>query len=176
MKASVTFLALWYSVFATGCSTVRTTYDYDPDADFSSLKTFDWLPVSPESQFDDLTVRRIKNAVNRELGAKGYEIVPEKPDFFVAIYLGKAAQREIVDWGYSRDRFGPHYGAYGSRRIDVYEYEEGTLTLDVLDSADKQVLWRGQATAVIDPYASPEDRTKRINEAVAQLLTGFPPR
>jgi hypothetical protein len=175
MKALVTILALWYSVFVAGCSTVTITYDYDPDADFTGLKTFDWLPVDAESQFDDLAARRIKAAVNRELAAKGYEIVSEKPDFLLTMYLGKAAQREIVDWGYSRDRYGPRYGAYGGRRVDVYEYEEGTLTLDILESADKQVLWRGQATAVIDPYASPEERTKRINDAIAQLLAGFPP-
>jgi hypothetical protein len=172
MKALVTLLVVAYSVFVTGCSNVRTTYDYDPDADFTSLKTFDWLAVDPESQFDDLTVRRIKNAVNRELGAKGYEIASEKPDFFVSMYLGREAQKDIVDWGYSRDRFGTYYGG---RRADVYEYEEGTLTLDFIESSGKQLVWRGLATAVIDPYAGPEDRTKRINEAVAQLLEGFPP-
>ena len=89
----------------------------------------------------------------------------------IALYLGKQIRRQIVDCGYS---YGHHRG-WGGRTIDVYEYEEGKLVLDFVDTKAKKLIWQGSTTVVIDPDLTPQQRDKRITEAVAKILENFPP-
>jgi hypothetical protein len=57
----------------------------------------------------------------------------------------------------------------------VYEYEEGTLTLTIINTASDTLIWQGKATGIIEPDRSTEAKEKRTQEVVAKLLTNFPP-
>jgi hypothetical protein len=117
-------------------------------------------------------VQRVGAAVEAGLKAKGYLQAEGAPDFLVATYVGRQSRIQVTDWGYG---YGPRGAWYGGG-VDVYQYEQGSLVLDIVDARTKKLVWRGTATAIIDPGASPEERTKRINEAVAKMLEDFPPR
>ncbi|MHC4912727.1 MAG: DUF4136 domain-containing protein [Planctomycetota bacterium] len=174
MKVLRAFLTLLF-VLITSCSTITVTYDYDVEADFASLKTFDWWSVPAEPGADELAVKLARNAVNRQLQAKGFTRAAEYPDFFVALHGGKQTKLDIVDWGYSYGRHRPHGGYWHGRGIDAYEYQEGTLIVDFVDADTKELIWRGSARAVINPDRTPEQRSEKINEAVSKLLENFPP-
>ena len=60
-----------------GCSESIIELDYDTEADFANLNTYGWLADSEISQENELAAKRIKNAVNRELAAKGLTKVSE---------------------------------------------------------------------------------------------------
>ena len=47
--------------------------------------------------------------------------------------------------------------------------------LDIYDTADKQLVWRGSATKTIDDKANPQKRQDTINKATATLLKNYPP-
>ncbi len=47
-------LSFFLLVFAAGCSTVSVNYDYDPKVNFTSLKTFNWLPNPKLTKRDGL--------------------------------------------------------------------------------------------------------------------------
>ena len=51
----------------------------------------------------------------------------------------------------------------------------GQLALDMYNSADKDLVWRGVASKTIDPKAKPDKRQKNLNKAVAKLLKNYPP-
>ena len=183
---------------AVGCATVSVTYDYDPEADFSKLRTYDWQPIPKKGKAQTFVIKRIRTAVANELEAKGFTR-SENPDFRVALHGGKERKVDVQEWGYvygPRDYYRPHpgYGYPGPGPVrpgypgragfdvveyrsgtDVYEYEEGTLIIDIVDSGKKELLWRGSATGVIDPAAGPEERTQEINNIVGQILANFPP-
>ena len=57
----------------------------------------------------------------------------------------------------------------------VENYDQGTLVLDIVDGRSNELVWRGTAQARIDPSNSPEERQRRINEAVRKILDRFPP-
>ncbi len=99
-------------------------------------------------------------------------MVSDKPDFLIAIYGESQLKTEVVDWGYSPGRYGRYWGP---GRVDVYQYEEGTLILDCVDADLMELIWHGTATGAIEPNLSAEKRTKRINNAVAKILEKFPP-
>lgn len=51
----------------------------------------------------------------------------------------------------------------------------GQLAVDMYDSANHDLVWRGVATKTIDPKAKPEKQEKNLKKAVTKLLKNYPP-
>ncbi len=172
MKTLTFIYCLCLTAIFVGCSPISVSHDYDPQTNFSNLKTFSWLPFPEKTVFNQLVVERIKKAVTAELSFKGLSQNSQRPDFLIAMYGATKEKLDINDWGYND---GPRALGWGERNIDVRQYTEGTIILDFIDPKSRNLIWRGEAKAAIDPNASPDKRRKRINEGVAKLLASFPP-
>lgn len=180
MARTRTALGLALALGLVGCSTLRTTQDYDPGVDFSRFHTYAWLPHSIEqsdpSIDTDLLRVRVQRAVDSELERKGFTPAPggATPDLYADYHVYTKEKVDLVtipsSWGY-----GP--GWYGGMSTEVHsrEYTQGTLVIDFVDGAKKQLLWRGAASAEIVPNRTPEERAARVDEAVRQILAPFPP-
>ena len=55
-----------------------------------------------------------------------------------------------------------------------FEYEKGTLILDMIDPKSGQAIWHGTATDEVNFSHSLEKREVKLNEAVARMLQGLP--
>jgi hypothetical protein len=169
MRYRITFLVFLLMVAATGCASVRVSHDYDREVDFSGLRTYGWMkkPESPGDRVQasveksSLLEKRIKDAVNLELEAKGLKEDPIDPDFLVAY---RTSARETV-------RSSQTYWS-GTR---FQEYQEGSLVLDFVNPENGELLWRGVARETIDPHVSPKRMEKTIRDAVKTVLKKFPP-
>src|SRR5262245_5019826 len=173
-----TMLALAACSAMIGCAAQQTmNIDYDTGADFSTLKTYDWMPATGNAA-DELLVKRIRTAVDTQLQAKGHKLVADNADFLIAMQLsGKTTYGGSTGVGMS---VGIPVGRAG--RISVgggkskpIEKKEGTLVLDFLDAKTKALVWQGTASGTVRPAASPEEQQQRINEVIAQMLADFPP-
>ena len=172
MKAIKIFFVLFFIGFTVSCSPIYDVkYDYDQQANFSDLKTFDWMQAPEKAGINSLVVQRVKNAVNAELKAKGLMMTSNNPDFLIAEYHGKRDQVQISDRRYR----GGYRGGYGSGGVSVYAFEEGSLILDFVDAKSKQLIWRGSAKAQVDNIGTPEESEKLINAAVKEILKKYPP-
>lgn len=167
MKRSVVIIALTAIIFMTGCSTVQVETDYNREADFSQYKTYRWIPHVKGTEDnplmnDPLIEGHVKNAVNAEMAKKGLTKIEEgHPDCLLAWYF---TARNRVDVTH-------HYG-YWYPHTNVYRYKEGTLILDIVDREDKQLIWRGWATGVLEDRGNIHDQ---INYSVQKLLKRYPP-
>lgn len=116
----------------------------------------------------------MRTAVERELAVRGYRKTSGEPDFLVATF---AAGRERVDVRTVNEywRYRGYRGRWVSvTRVDVDHYTRGTVIIDIVDPARRELIWRGWAEdAVRDP--TPEKIERKINEAVEKLLARFPP-
>ncbi|HED18924.1 MAG TPA: DUF4136 domain-containing protein [Gammaproteobacteria bacterium] len=182
MKAGVLGLFL-----LTGCSTLSVWSDYDTHYDFSTLKTYAWLAGEPPSNDvrinNSLIINRVVNAVNSNLESKGYKLVDkDKADFYVNWFGGienKIRQETINSYyghlGYGFGEWG--HGGYspGYIRTYSYEYQEGTLIIDIADSKSKQLIWRGTGQEYLETKETPEKITADINQTVSGILSSFPP-
>jgi len=176
-------------VFSLGaCSSLQVSWDYDVNADFSTLRSYDWLPIpaaesaAPRLQYDSLLETRVKQAVDSELARKGFRRDTEKPDYLVGYNVAideKVAVTYLNElygygpgWGERRHIY--HYG-YPSRDYIVDEYQQGTLILDIVSTDTGQLIWRGTASDEVYPDLGQEAREKRVREAVKKILEQFPP-
>jgi hypothetical protein len=164
----------WFfvGVLIAGCSGIDVSHDYDRNFHFAALKTWSWSPKEMQtnggqiSRVSSLTHERIRSAVDHELSQKKYERVqPEAADFWVRHYAA-IGQRIESDSGYD-------YGWYGQ---DLRVYDEGTVVIDVITAKDKRLVWRGTARGAIDPSLTPEEREKKVQEVVHEIMADFPPK
>ena len=63
-----------------------------------------------------------------------------------------------------------------SSRTYAREYTMGTLLIGFFDVDSHELVWVGSAEARVDQTRDPEQRQKRIQEAVDKILSQFPPR
>lgn len=186
------FLWRWLIVAfgLVGCSSLQVSSDYDPKADFSALHSYDWLAASkaqagdPDIQYDRLRAGLIRKAVDDRLARKGFARDAEHADFLVTYHVAIDNKISVTylnelygygpGWGARYRRNIIHYG-YPSREAVVSEYQLGTLILDVVRAADRQLIWRGTASDEVYPDNSPQVREKRLHQAVRKILEQFPP-
>ncbi len=189
-RASLTFVLVLAAAVA-GCSSMEISYDYDPKANFASLKSYAWLnepqKATGDPRIDGNTIleSRIHEAVDSAFAARGIRKVASDPDFLIAYHVSLDKQRSVQTlnsyygygpgWGYGYGAaYRPGYWA-GAPETYVYEYEEGTLLLDIVDPNDKSLIWRGSAQDEVHFKSTPEKDQTQLNEAVQKMLENFPP-
>lgn len=141
--------------------------DYDRAYDFSRLKTYAFVEIARNPNdplvVNPLNERRVRAALDSQLVLKGYvRDTTGKADFLVAYHAATRQRLSVQDWGYGIGRWGP-------RRVDVDQFTEGTLVVDFVDGASRQLIWRGSATGTI----SPKEADPKIRKALAKLMGQF---
>jgi hypothetical protein len=150
------------------CSTMRTNIDYDPSYDFNKARTYNWIPNPQIAQANELFDKHFRKVMDEKMAAKGYSVNESNPDFLIAYHGDVQSKVDVTNWGY---RYPGWYGG-----VEVYQYEEGTLIVDFVDSASKDLIYRATLSAEMDRRSTDfERRQKRISEAVDKILKGFPP-
>jgi hypothetical protein len=178
-------LSITFVLLIAGCAVAQDVrYNFDRDADFSKFKTYKWVSLGATAKGDSLLSKQIKAAVDIELGVKGLTKVEEDTaDLYIgyqtAIGQEKAFTSYNSGWGYGSGWYrGGWYGSPGGgmttgQTSTIYT---GQLDLDMYDSANRDLVWRGVASKTIDTNAKPDKQQKNLIKAVAKLLKNYPPR
>jgi len=171
-RVPVLMAALLVVAIACGGPSVTVNFDYDTEYDFSNMKRYAYLPIKSVGTVSELKIRRFIDAVNNELQSQGYALSTEDPDFLVALHSASKDKTNVTDWGYGMGR----RGWAGGRDIDVTQYTEGTIFVDIVDPASRQLVWRGTATSAVDDSASPDKQNKQFAQIASRLFSNFPPK
>jgi hypothetical protein len=166
-------------VALSGCSSLSVNYDYDQNVEWSKFKTYGWMDVSkrpsdPNSPLQDtpLLEQRVHNSVDYEMEQRGITM-GDNPNLLVVYHIGTQEKIQVTDWGY---RYSDYYWGYGGRQIDVYQFTEGSLVIDLVDAETQNLVWRGTGTGVVDQgQKSPEEMQARANEVINKIMKSFPP-
>jgi hypothetical protein len=155
------------------------TSDYDPKVDFTRYKSFAFLP--DKTLNNPFLRQKFENAITRALEPKGFRYVTpeENPDLWIAIAgsVDKQLQMDTSTYGYGYGGYG-WYGGYGMGMgtTTVREIPVGTVVIDVVDAARKELVWQGRGTDTINPNASSSDRDYNIHQAMLKMFKEFPPK
>lgn len=174
----LSFLIIW------GCSSYSYKTDFDPSIDFSGYKTYMWyagkMPDDDALSRNPLVKKRVAAGVDKALQAKGYTIGTQDAfDFVVIIHAGNKQKTQVTNYGYGGygyGRYGMGWGGYGGYgQTDVYQYDETTLVIDIVDAKAKEMVWRGTVTGVVKQTTDQEEQQNRIDAVVEKMLDDFPP-
>lgn len=180
----------WLAVVTTalvfcGCSGVRVNQDYDPATDFGSMQTYRWESKT-QTKTGDLRIdnplrdTRIRAAVADQLKQKGFIQSTDGAPTFLVRYQYTLRKKIESDGagggiGFGIGSYGRHGGIAIGTGNTIREYEEGSLTIDFVDTASKTLLWRGTGIQRFREYDDPEKASRDINTLVEKILAQFPP-
>ena len=168
-------------VLLTGCESIRTGSDYDRSAIFANYRTFTIMRREHRQINNALAVQRTQDAIRRTLQSRGFTYVedPAKADFAVDFTLGARERTDITSypapWGPGWNGGPGWWGRpYWGNTIDVRQFQEGTLSIDIFDDRTNRPVWHGWATQRLS--ANDIERSEPlINDAVTRVLEDFPP-
>ena len=113
----------------SSCSSLKVTYDYDKNADFTKYKSYSMLPWNPELSkiINDLDKARFQNAIKEEMNARGLEYKESGGDIGVSLYL-------VFEQKTSVTAYNNYYGGYGGYRYGGWGWGMGYGTTTYQES------------------------------------------
>ncbi len=184
MKRQSFLLLIAAFVITAGSSFAQDVrYNFDKDTDFSKFKTYKWVELKDATNPGDLLDKQIKAAFDAELAAKGLtKVEDDTANLYIGYQVAIKQEKEFTsyntDWGYGPGWYragwygAPAGGMTTGQTSTIYV---GQLVLDMYDSANHDLVWRGLASKTIDQKAKPEKQQKNLNKAVTKMLKNYPP-
>jgi hypothetical protein len=174
MRITTAATVIGLALLGTMTLAQNITYDFDRTAPFARFKTYAWVKGTPVN--DQLNDKRIVSAIDAQLAAKGFTKMaePEKADVLVAYHASFDKNLQIN--GFSSGFGGYRLGGSRSGRATVDEIVVGTIAVDLVEAANKTIVWRGLASGEVDTHAKPEKRERTIQRAAAKLFKNYPPK
>lgn len=160
-------------------------FNFDKSANFANYKTYKWVALKDATQLNGMVESQVKAAIDAELAQKGLnKVESDDANLFIGYQAAVGQEKQFssysTDWGY-----GPGWGRAGwyggggmgsstttGQTSTIYV---GQLALDMYDSAQKDLVWRGVVSKTLDPKAKPDKQQKNLTKAVAKMLKNYPP-
>ena len=157
--------------------------EYDKSVDFSQYKSFGFFsPLGTDrSGYETVVSQYLKAATRRELEARGLrydEGAPQLKVNFNAKLSDKLRTTTMpsasAGFGYYGYR-GGFYSAWPMYSVETTtsSYTEGTLNIDLVDAARRQLVWEGVAVGTVTE-TSVESVRPKVEQAVTAVFLKFP--
>ncbi len=165
------------------CASLQTGSDFDRAANMSGYHSFAWMPREHYGTHNPLVVQRARDAIQGSLARKGFAYVEDsaQADFLVDFTIGAHDRTDVQTYPvpYAGPWSSGYYGWWGrpywGRDVDVRQYREGTLSIDMFDVRTHKPVWHGWAKKELSQ--SDIDRSDAaIRLAVESVLEKFPPK
>lgn len=164
-----------------GCASGPSIYvNTDPSASFTTYRTYNFMePLGTDRPgYSSVLSEFLRIAAARELEARGYR-KSDNPDLLINfnVQTQEKVQSSTTPagpayGGYYGYRRG-YYGVWGGYETTVTQYTEGTLTVDVVDAARKQLAWDGTAVGRVRE-TDRQNMQPAVDAVVAQIFAKFP--
>lgn len=171
MKRFVLILTLCCAI--SPVAVPRANVDFDHAFNFSCYHTYQWAgPFNNVDDLNQLMQSRLVGFVEEALAAKQLKRVEKGGDLMVNFRMNTHEEMTYTTFG---DGFG-WGGGWGSGIATTTEQVTtlGTLTVDVVDSRSKHLVFEGKSTAPIS--SKPARNTRRLAKAVSEIFEKYPPR
>lgn len=190
-KIITAFLAFAVLVLTACVTGPRIHSLHDPSANFGQFTTYNFAPEAKagDEQYTSLLTQNLKYSISQEMESRGYRF-SDKPDLLVNFNVKTKEKIDVRETPtvrassfyhpyyprsfYYAYRFGfyepwPYY-AYETR---VVQYTEGTLNVDLINAAEKQLVWEGAAIGRVRE-SDKENMPEHVREVVASIFSKYP--
>jgi hypothetical protein len=174
----ITILAAVILMSACASST-KIHSDYDPNVDFSKFKTYGYYsPMGIENpNYSSLLGQMFRDALDAQMLPRGY-VKSDNPDLLINVSARLEDKTKVTTtssptmygggyYGYRGGMYDP-WGGYGyGTSTHVSQYTEGTVNVDMVDIAQKRMVWDNE------DRKSGELR-QEIMDGIAEMFTNYP--
>ena len=170
----------------TACTSM-VNVDYDHETNFNSYKTYK-VKTTPVKVAEDTRInspfmqQRVVSELDTSLKIKGFVSQSNNQSFDVQYHLDIKQGFETQDSGVVSLGIGSysHHSSVGfgftipvgeTSSIDLL-----VLTIDMVSSKSKELIWRGSLGYPLYEGATPETYTRLIKNLVTEILKEYPPK
>jgi len=169
-----------------GCASKPTIQtDYDQTIDFSQYRTYAFFnPMGIENpNYSSIYGSIFRDAISKEMESRGYT-QSDNPDLLINV-SGRLQDKTRVTttsdpymagnyYGYRRGAYGA-WGGYGyGTTTHVSNYTEGTVNVDIVDRAQKRMVWEGVAVGRVKENRTNEETRANIYAGIKEMFAGYP--
>lgn len=167
-------LVILLAIAFCSCSPVRVLEtEADPEFALSQYKTFDFFQLEStvdSSEYFAENANLLKEAIARELQARGLTQSSSAPDLLVNIGI---TVKDKVQTRETNFRDAPRYMGqrnytWKSEEIVVRRYKEGTVSVHLVESPTRKMVWNGVVAGTIPDNENKLPET--IDEAMRKLF------
>jgi Domain of unknown function (DUF4136) len=181
IQAVLLVIVLMGSSIAAFAGNVQT--DYDHTVNFSQYNTYSWGKVQTSNPF---FVTRIQQAVDTQLQAKGWKLLPTGGSVTVFATDNIHDQQQVQTmydnmgggwgggWGWGGWGWGGGWGHNGIATTTTTNQNVSNLVIDLFDGTAKKLLWRGTATENLS--TNDNRNTNMVDGDIKNMFKNFPPK
>ena len=172
-------------LIASCASKPKIETDYDRTVDFGQYRTYAFFnPMGIENpNYSSIYGSIFRDAISKEMESRGYTM-SDNPDLLINV-SGRLQDKTKVTttsdpymsggyYGYRRGAYGA-WGGYGyGTQTHVSQYTEGTVNVDMVDRAQKRMVWEGVAVGRVNEKRTNEETRTNIHAGIAEMFAGYP--
>jgi hypothetical protein len=173
-------VALFMCALLVPVVSAKITVDFDPNLDFSKFKTFAYIGGTNTLEFKQLNPQyisdRVHEGISQALVKRGLrELKPEEhPDLMVRYWANSQSGVAMPAAG-SWIQFGPYTSDYWAYHYDLMRAQltlEGSLTIDLIDVARKDLAWR---VYLEEKIVDDDSIWPRVTSEISKGFESYPP-
>ena len=183
--ARLAFITAIAMLLASCASKPTIETDYDHTIDFGQYKTYGFFnPMGIENpNYSSIYGSIFRDAISKEMESRGY-VQSDSPDLLINV-SGRLQEKTKVTttsdpymgggyYGYRRGAYGA-WGGYGyGTSTHVSNYTEGTVNVDMVDRAQKRMVWEGVAVGRINEKRTNDETRTNIYAGIQEMFAGYP--
>lgn len=187
-KIKIIAVPILFILFLSSCASVNVLSDYDRQTDFTAYKSYAFYKTGIDrAQISDLDKKRILRAIETEMDSLGF-VKSDEPDLLISIFTNERVEVDVYNgWGYGYGwgwgwgwpgyygYYNPYFWGPGYYGNNVSTRTEGSLYIDLIDTAKKELVWQGRGVGTLNNTKNIEKKEKRIRLFVSQILQQYPP-
>jgi hypothetical protein len=165
-----------------GCAsgpTIRS--NIDESVDFTSFRTFGFFePLATDREgYQSLISQQLVISADRELKARGLQRTDTNPDLLVNFSADLDQRLRVTQSpGVPARNFHRHRRGFYStwpmyQQTEIRQYTKGTLGIDVVDAARRQLVWEGFALGRVTQRTT-DNIGPVLDAAVVDIFGNFP--
>lgn len=174
------FLCILLSVFAGCRNTIEVTTEHEPGFTLNNYETFKFVTEDTSSENQVVwrylsEINLIKENLRKNLEERGLTYDESNPDLRVNIGIVVDERVQTRETNFQTDPpqyIGQRRYTWRVREVEVGRYNEGTITIHLVDNEKNELVWMGTGEAVIPKNKAKQER--QIKEGVQELASKIP--
>jgi hypothetical protein len=165
----------------------KATANADKTVDLRQYQSFGWAdPIGTDQNgYQSILSQSLKASTQRELEARGFRYDAASPQLLVNFNARLDDKMKVSTYsapvmgvGFGRGYYGYRGGMYGTYpmyqdQTTVSQYKEGTLNIDIVDTARKQLVWEAVVTDTITQKKR-DNIQKTVDDYMKAAFKKFP--
>jgi len=173
MKKTI-YLAVLVAIVSSCSTSFKVTTDYDKTVDYANFNTYNFTEEALQLPINQFNRTRVINSVEEQMELKGFK---KSDDPQLLVNLHRTAEKKVeatANTNYYGGRYRYRWGGgFSTTTVDVNEYIEGTLFIDLIDKSNDLLIWQARCVGTVNPDS--KKMAQKIDDTIIKAFSKYPP-